>query len=306
MTQPGSIRFDGRVAVVTGAGNGLGKSYALFLASRGAKVVVNDLGGTPDGRGQSTSPASQVVEEIRSQGGEAVANYDSVSDPQGAQNIIRAALDKFGTVDILINNAGVLRDKTFLKMTLEDFEFVLKVHLFGTIYVTKAAFPVMVEKKYGRIVLATSAAGLFGNFGQTNYSAAKMGIIGFMNSLKLEGQNYNIRVNTIAPLAASRLAAGIFPEKIMPRISPELVVPAVAYLCSEQCPGSGEIISAGGGFFAKAHMVESRGIWFDRGSVITPEMVAERYGEITQMDGALHFEKALEEVGSVLGRLMEE
>lgn len=182
-----AIPFDGRVAIITGAGDGLGKSYALFLASRGAKVVVNDIGGSTDGTGRSSAPAQMVVEEIRAKGGKAVANFDSVTESEGAENIVKTALDNFGPVDILINNAGVLRDKTFLNMPLQDFEFVLKVHLLGTVYVTKAAFPIMAEKKYGRIVLTTSAAGLFGNFGQTNYSTAKLGIIGFMNSLKLEG-----------------------------------------------------------------------------------------------------------------------
>ncbi len=300
MTNPGPIRFDGRVAIVTGAGNGLGKSYALFLTARGARVVVNDIGGSTDGTGQSTTPAQVVVDEIRAKGGEAVANFDSVTEPEGAENIVKTALDNFGTVDILINNAGVLRDKTFLKMPLQDFEVVLKVHLFGTIYVTKAAFPIMAEKKYGRIVLATSAAGLFGNFGQTNYSTAKLGIIGFMNSLKLEGEKYNIRVNTVAPLAASRLAAGIFPESLIPSLSPELVTPLVAYLCSEGCKASGDIISAGGGFFAKAQMVESQGIRFEPGAEITPELVADRYGDITSMEGAIPFPKAMDEVARVL------
>ncbi len=299
------IRFDGRVAVVTGAGNGLGKAYALFLASRGAKVVVNDLGGAPDGTGQSSGPAGDVADEIRRKGGEAAPNFDSVADPEGARKIVQTALDHFGTVDILINNAGMLRDRTFLKMPLEDFEFLLKVHLLGTVYVTKAALPVMAEKKYGRIVLATSAAGLFGNFGQTNYSAAKMGIVGFMNSLKLEAQKFNIRVNTIAPLAASRLVAGIFPENLVPLLKPELVVPGVAYLCSDQCTASGDILCAGGGYFARVQMVESRGIRFEKGREVTPEMVAERYGEITQMEGARPFEKALDEAAMILTPLLQ-
>ena len=203
------IRFDQRVAIVTGAGGGLGRVYALEFAKRGAKVVVNDLGGARDGSGEgSQSPAQKVVEEIRAQGGEAVANYDTVATPEGGERIVKAALDAFGTVDILINNAGILRDKSLLKMEPETWQAVLDVHLNGAYHVTKPAFAVMKEKGYGRIVLTTSAAGLYGNFGQTNYSSAKMGLVGFMNTLKLEGAKYNIKVNTIAPMAAYRLKIG--------------------------------------------------------------------------------------------------
>lgn len=299
------IRFDNKVAVITGAGNGLGRSHALFLASRGAKVVVNDLGATTDGIGGSQTPAQKVVDEIKAAGGQAVANYDDVGTAESAKRIIQTALDSFGTVDILICNAGILRDKTFLKMPLEDFELVMRVHFWGTIYPAKAAFPIMKDKGYGRIVFTTSTSGLFGNFGQTNYGAAKAAIVGFMNALKLEGEKYNIRVNTIAPLAASRLAVGTFPESLMPFLKPDYVTAAVAYLCSEQCTATGDIIAAGGGYYAKAQMFESQGVRFERGTDVTPEMIAERYGEITNMSGAAGFYRSSEETRKVFAPLME-
>jgi len=214
--------------------------------------------------------------------------------------------DSFGTLDILINNAGILRDKSFLKMPLEDFELVLRVHLMGSVYVTRAALPVMKEKGYGRIVMTTSVAGLFGNFGQTNYSAAKMGIVGFMNSLKLEAEKYNILINTVAPLAATELAkqTGVFPEKILPLLSPELVTPLVAYLCSEACHTSGDIISAGGGYYAKAQMVEGPGIRINPGEEITPERIAQSYDNINNMKGAISFRNTEDELMVALGPLM--
>jgi NAD(P)-dependent dehydrogenase (short-subunit alcohol dehydrogenase family) len=299
------IRFDNKVAVITGAGRGLGRAYALYLASRGAQVVVNDVGAAGDGTGHSASPAQAVADQIQAAGGRAVANYDSVAEVEGANNIVETALEHFGTVDILINNAGILRDKTFLKMSLADFECVLQVHLLGTVYVTKAAFPIMKDKAYGRIVLATSASGLFGNFGQTNYSAAKLGIVGFMNSLKLEGARYNIKVNTVAPLAASRLAVGAFREEIMPLLKQELVAAAVAYLCHESCGASGDIIVAGGGYYGKVVMVQNKGIRFDKGEEVTAEMIAQRYGEITNMDGAAPFNNSGESAEATLGHLAE-
>jgi NAD(P)-dependent dehydrogenase (short-subunit alcohol dehydrogenase family) len=298
-----NIRLDGKVAVVTGAGRGLGKTYAMDLASRGARVVVNDLGGAEDGKGDSKEPALEVVEEIKTAGGKAVADFHSVAEPEGARAIIETALDSFGTVDILINNAGVLRDKTFLKMPLEDFEFVIRVHLMGTVYVTKAAFPIMRQKGYGRIVLSTSTAALYGNFGQTNYTAAKMGIVGLMNSLKEEGRRYNILVNTIAPLAASRLGVGIFPEDIMKFMRPQLVSSLVVYLCSDGCTSTGDIISAGIGYYAKTQMMECQGVRFEPGIDITPEMVAENYQNITSMEGARPFVNSGEAFLAVLGPL---
>ncbi len=250
------IRFDDRVAIVTGAGGGLGRVYALELAKRGARVVVNDLGGPRDGLGDGSSrPAETVVEEIVAAGGEAVANYDSVATLEGGENIVETALAQYGRVDILINNAGILRDKSFAKMTPEMWEGVLGVHLQGAYNVTSAAFRAMRERGYGRIVMTTSAAGLFGNFGQTNYSAAKMGLVGMMNTLKLEGAKYNVKVNTVAPLAGTRLTEDVMPRDLYEKLDPELVAPLVLYLCSEECADTGLILNAGGGFFGRAAVV---------------------------------------------------
>jgi NAD(P)-dependent dehydrogenase (short-subunit alcohol dehydrogenase family) len=280
------IRFDDKVAVVTGAGLGIGRTYAIELAARGAKVVVNDLGGAGDGTGESSAIADAVVEEIRAAGGEAVANHDSVASVEGGRAIVQTALDHFGTVDILIASAGILRDKTFLKMPIEDFEIVVQVHLMGTVYVTKAAFPVMKEKGYGRIVLTTSGSGLFGNFGQTNYSAAKLGIVGFANSLKYEGEKYGVTVNTIAPLAESRLGEGIFPEEAFQVMRQEFVTALVLYLASEACDTTGMVFSAGAGHYARAEMVMAPGVRWRYDADVSPEDIAGRWGEITDLDGA--------------------
>ncbi|HCP00659.1 MAG TPA: short-chain dehydrogenase, partial [Rhodospirillaceae bacterium] len=241
-----TINFKGRVAVVTGAGNGLGKNYALTLASRGARVVVNDLGGAIDGSGHSGKPADAVVEEIRAAGGEAVANYDTVAEPKGAANIVQSALDTFGQIDIVINNAGIVRDKTFHKMSLEDYEFVARVHYLGSVYVTHAAYPHMRKANYGRVLMVSSNSGLYGNFGQTNYSAAKMAVVGFMNTLKLEGARNNILINALAPLAATRIAepSGIFDVYDPELVTTDAVAAMVAYLVSENCTDSGNIIAA--------------------------------------------------------------
>jgi 3-hydroxy-3-methylglutaryl CoA synthase/NAD(P)-dependent dehydrogenase (short-subunit alcohol dehydrogenase family)/putative sterol carrier protein len=254
------IRFDGQVAVVTGAGGGLGRVYALELARRGARVVVNDLGGARDGSGVSTRPADAVVQEILEAGGEAVASYDTVGTQEGGERIVQTALVHFGRVDILINNAGILRDKSFAKMTREMWEGVLEVHLQGVYNVTQPAFQVMREQGYGRIVLTTSAAGLFGNFGQANYSAAKMGLVGLMNTLKLEGSKYEIKVNTVAPLAATRLTEDVLPPDYAEQLKPELVAPLVLYLCSKQCGDSGLILNAGMGFYSRVAMVSGPGV----------------------------------------------
>lgn len=298
-----SIRFDGKVAIVTGAGNGLGRDYAFFLASRGAKVVVNDLGGNPDGKGQSRRAAEQVADGIKAAGGQAVPNFDSVSDREQATNIIRTALESYGTLDILINNAGFLRDKAFLNMTLDDFEAVLSVHLLGTVYVTKAAFPVMKERGYGRIVMVTSSSGLYGNYGQSNYDAAKMGVIGLMNALKHEGKKYNILVNTVAPLAASRLAASVFPKEALAIMKPDYVTAMVAYLCSEECKASGDIINAGVGRYALASMMESPGIRFNLQETVTPEMISDNYARISDMTGAVHYSSGNDNTLAIFGPL---
>ena len=282
-----AIRFDGKVAIVTGAGGGLGRAHALELARRGAKVVVNDLGGAVDGSGGSSDAANQVVEEIKALGGQAIANGGSVSDRAGAQSIVRDAVDAFGTVDILINNAGILRDKTFAKMSLDDFELVTKVHLLGGVYCTQAAWPVMADKGYGRIVMTTSSSGLYGNFGQANYGAAKMGLVGLMNTLKIEGERKGIRVNTIAPVAATRMTADLgMPEAVFQALKPELVTPAVLFLCSDDAP-SGTIIEAGAGYFAKVQVMEGKGVHL--GDTATVDDVAAAFEQIADMREATPF-----------------
>ncbi|MBS0012485.1 MAG: SDR family NAD(P)-dependent oxidoreductase, partial [Desulfobacterales bacterium] len=282
------IRFDGQVAVITGAGGGLGRAYALELASRGASVVVNDLGGARDGTGNgSAAPAQQVVDEIKAAGGQAVANYDSVATAEGGQNIIDCALKHYGRVDIVINNAGILRDKSFAKMEPENWNAVLGVHLNGAFNVTRPAFEIMRPQGYGRVIMTTSAAGLYGNFGQANYSAAKMALVGMMNALKQEGAKYGICVNTIAPLAASRLTEDIMPREMLDRMKPELVTPMVVYLASDQCRESGHIYNAGMGYFNRAAIFTGKGIRLGSGeNPPTPEEVAENFEQIMDMTGA--------------------
>ena len=254
------IRFDDRVAIVTGAGAGLGRVYALELAKRGAKVVVNDLGGARDGLGEtSTSAADAVVEEIKALGGEAVPCYDSVATVEGGEAIVKAAVEAFGRVDILINNAGILRDRSFAKMSPEDWEGVLSVHLSGAYHVSRPAFVKMREGGFGRIVMTTSAAGLFGNFGQANYSAAKMGLVGLMNTLKIEGEKYNIKVNTVSPIALTRLTEDIIPPDLHDKVKPEFVAPIVLYLCSAGCEETGIVFETGMGYFSKSAIVSGRG-----------------------------------------------
>jgi len=296
-----TIRFDERVAIVTGAGAGLGRSYALELAARGAKVVVNDPGTLPDG----SSRALTVVEEIHKRGGSAIPNYDSVADRDAAGRIISAAMENFGRLDILINNAGILRDKSFLKMPLDDFEEVLHVHLLGAVYLTKSAFPIMQNAKYGRILLTTSTAGLYGNFGQTNYAAAKLGLVGFMNALKLEGAKYDIAVNTIAPIAATGMAGGTFPEEISGLIKPERVAAMALYLVSDRCEVTGRILSAGGGYYSSVQIVEGSGVRFDAGASVTAEQIDERFPEIISMEAARHYENATENVLNILSPLVD-
>ena len=225
------VSFENRVVIVTGAGNGLGKAYALELGKRGAKVVVNDLGGAVDGSGSGNSPADDVVNEIIENGGEAVANYDSVATKDGGESIVQTAVDSFGTVDAVINNAGILRDKSFANMTEEEFSLIIEVHLKGTYFVTQPTFKIMKENNYGRIVNVASPSGIFGNFGQTNYGAAKMGIVGLTNVLAIEGAKYNIKVNVIAPTAYTRMTEALLPEDVGKLFSAELVTPMVTYLC---------------------------------------------------------------------------
>jgi len=291
--QRAQIRFDGQVAVVTGAGSGLGRVYALELAKRGAQVVVNDLGGSRDGSGASPTPADTVVQEIRDGGGLAVANYDSVASPEGGTRIVQTALDHFGRLDILINNAGILRDKSFAKMDPDMWHAVLDVHLQGAFNVTHPAFQVMRRQGYGRIILTTSAAGLFGNFGQTNYGTAKMALVGFMNSLKLEGQKYDIKVNTVAPLAATRLTRDVLPPDFLDRLKPEFVAPLVLYLASRQCSDSGLIVNAGMGHYSRTAIMSSAGIELGEEERI-PELgeIHRNWSRIDDLKGAQEYPDA--------------
>ena len=245
------VSFENRTVIVTGAGNGLGKAYALDLGSRGAKVVVNDLGGAVDGSGSGSTPADEVVNEIIANGGEAVANYDSVASKEGGESIVQTAIDNFGTVDAVVNNAGILRDKSFAKMEEEDLNAIIDVHLKGTFFVCQPAFIQMKEQGYGRFVNVSSPSGLFGNFGQLNYGAAKMGIVGLTNVLAIEGAKYNIKANVIAPNAATRMTEELFGEDMSKLLTVDNITPLVVYLSSEQCEVTHEIFSAGGGRFAR-------------------------------------------------------
>ena len=232
-----TISFKDKVAIVTGSGGGLGRCHALQFAERGAKVVVNDLGGAVDGSGGSSEAAEKVVQEIKDMGGEAIANGSSVTDKAGVSKLVEDAMAAFGRIDILVNNAGVLRDKSFAKVTLDDFEFVVDVHLMGSVYCTKAVWPIMVEQQYGRIIMTSSSSGVFGNFGQSNYGAAKMGVVGFMNTLRIEGQKNNIKVNSLIPVAATRMTENLgMPEDVFQKLKPESVSPAVLFMASEDAP----------------------------------------------------------------------
>ncbi len=287
------VRFDGRVAIVTGAGGGLGRAHAMLLASRGAKVVVNDLGGSRDGTGAGTNMADQVVEEIKAAGGEAVPDYHGVDTYEGGEAIVKTALDAFGKVDIVIANAGILRDRAFHNLTEEDWDKIFAVHVKGSFDVIQPAFRSMRQNNYGRIIVTTSNAGLYGNFGQANYSSAKTALLGFASTLELEGAKYNIKANVIAPVAASRLTEDVMPPPALERLKPELVSPVVAYLCSEECPVSGNIFTAGGGYVGRAAIMESKGAVIPD---MTIEAVRDNLSRITDMSDAEEFGNAFEEV----------
>jgi NAD(P)-dependent dehydrogenase (short-subunit alcohol dehydrogenase family) len=298
------IRFNDRAAIVTGAGGGLGRTYALELARRGAKVVVNDLGGRPDGTGKSQNMADTVVEEIRKEGGEAVANYDSVATPETGQAIVNTALESFGRIDIVVNNAGILRDRTFAKLTPEELGFVLDVHLKGAFYVTQPAFLKMKEQGYGRLVFTSSAAGVFGNFGQTNYGAAKMGLVGLSNVLAIEGQKYNIRANVISPIARTRLTEELL-GPLADALDPELVTPLVVYLCSEGCELSHEVLSVGGGRFSRAFVGLTPGWFAGKGARPKAEDVRDQIDVIRNTDNYSIPLNAQDELRSLAQHLME-
>jgi NAD(P)-dependent dehydrogenase (short-subunit alcohol dehydrogenase family) len=278
------LRFDGRVAVITGAGGGLGRTYALEIARRGGMIVANDLGGKADGSGASSSMADETVKQIVEAGGKAVANYDSVSTPEGGEAIIQAALDNFGRVDVVINNAGILRDKTFAKLAPEDLDIVLDVHLKGAFYVTQPAFRVMKEQNYGRLLFTASGAGVFGNFGQSNYGAAKMGLVGLSNVLAQEGAKNNIKSNVIAPIARTRLTEQLL-GPLAEKLSPDCVTPLVVYLVSEQCELTHEIFDVGGGRYARIFIGMNQGWAKGPGQPATVEEIAAHIDEIRNPEG---------------------
>jgi NAD(P)-dependent dehydrogenase (short-subunit alcohol dehydrogenase family) len=274
-----------RVIVVTGAGGGLGREYALTLAKEGASVVVNDLGGSRDGTGAGHNMADEVVKEITDAGGRAVANYDSVAEPDAAANIIKTAIDEFGKVDGVVSNAGILRDGTFHKMEFGAWDSVLKVHLYGGYNVIRAAWPHFRENGFGRVVVATSTSGLFGNFGQANYGAAKLGLVGLINTLAQEGAKYNIKTNAVAPIAATRMTQDILPPEVFEKLTPEYVAPVVAYLMSEENPDTASVFIVGGGKVQRAALFQNEGVTFSDG-VPSVDDVAAKWGEIADLSAA--------------------
>lgn len=298
-SSPSSIRFDGQVVVVTGAGRGLGRSHALAFAERGARVVVNDLGGNLHG-GQSdeASPAEAVVAEIVAAGGDAIASGASVDTEEGAAAIIDTAIATYGRVDVVINNAGILRDTSFAKLTTADWDAVVSVHLRGSALVTRAAWPHLRAQRYGRIVNTTSAAGLYGNFGQTNYGAAKMGLVGLTLSLAQEGAKYGIGCNVIAPVARSRMTETILPPAVLERLKPELVTPLVAYLASASCEASGQVFAVGGGYVSRVAVFEGRGVRFD--GEIRPEDIESQLGAISDLSEGREFSSAMAAISEAL------
>ena len=279
------ISFKDRVAIVTGAGGGVGRLHAIALARRGARVLVNDLGGSVDGHGESASAAQRVVDEITAQGGTALASQASVTDFDAVQAMVQEVVDAWGRVDVLVNNAGILRDKTFAKMDLADFRQVLDVHLMGAVHTSKAVWPIMQAQQYGRIVMTTSSTGLYGNFGQSNYGAAKLALVGFMQTLALEGARYDIRVNALAPTAATRMTEGLMPQEALDALRPEAVVPAMLVLASEQAPNR-TILCAGAGSFEAAHITLTRGVHLGVADD-TAERLLAALDEVTDRDGEI-------------------
>ncbi len=298
-----TIDFKGRVAIVTGAGGGLGRQHALALAARGARVVVNDLGGATDGSGASASAAQAVVEEIRAAGGEAIANGASVTDAAAVQAMVQQAVDAWGRVDILVNNAGILRDKSFAKMDLADFRLVVDVHLMGAVNCTKAVWALMNAQKYGRIVMTTSSSGLYGNFGQSNYGAAKLALVGLMQTLSIEGAKNDVRVNCLAPTAATRMTEGLMPQEVLDALKPEAVVPAMLVLASEGAPNR-TILCAGAGTFEAAHITLTQGAWLGIGPD-TPEQLAARLAEVTAREGETVPESGAAQGTNEVGKAMK-
>ena len=299
-----TISFKDKVAIVTGAGGGLGRCHALQFAERGAKVIVNDLGGSVDGSGGSSEAADKVVEEIKAMGGDAISNGSSVTDKAGVKKLVDDAMAAYGRIDVLVNNAGVLRDKSFAKVTLDDFEFVVDVHMMGSVYCTKAVWPIMVEQKYGRIVMTSSSSGIFGNFGQSNYGSAKMGVVGLMNTLRIEGQKNNIKVNSLVPVAATRMTENLgMPDAVFDSLKPESVSPAVIFMASEDAP-DGVMISAGAGVFAMAEIVHSEGIAL-KGDDLNADMLAEKWSKASDMTNSKALRSGAEHTAHIFKKLSE-
>jgi NAD(P)-dependent dehydrogenase (short-subunit alcohol dehydrogenase family) len=297
-----AISFKDKVAIVTGAGGGLGRAHALHLAKLGAKMVINDLGGSLDGSGGNSEAAEKVVAEIKAAGGQAIANGASVSDDAGVAHLVKQTMDAFGRIDVLIANAGILRDKSFGKMELKDFTAVMDVHLLGTVKPCKAVWEIMKGQGYGRIVVTTSSTGLYGNFGQTNYGAAKASLVGFMNSLKLEGAKDNIKVNAICPVAATRMTEALMPPNVLEMLKPEYVSPAVAYLASDDAP-TGMIITAAAGAYAAAQMMETDGVNLGHGA--TADDIAAHFSEIADWSSAKHYNQGGEQNMKFFARVQD-
>ncbi|MFI0483180.1 SDR family oxidoreductase [Actinomadura sp. 9N215] len=295
------LRYDGRVAVVTGAGHGLGRRHALELAARGAKVVVNDLGGDRSGAGASAGPAQEVADEIKKNGGEAVANPGNVATPEGAGSIVQSALDAFGKIDILINNAGILRDRSFKNMTPDEWDAVIAVHLRGSFLVTSAAWPHLRENGHGRIVNTSSPAGLFGNFGQANYSTAKMGLVGFTKTLAHEGAKYDIKANAIAPVAWTRMTEDLLPADFADKLGVEQVTPLVAYLVHESNQDSGEVYTVGGGRIAKIFVTEGPG--YGQNETLSVEDVRDNWAAISADAPMTVHGNAMDQMGPLIHQL---
>jgi NAD(P)-dependent dehydrogenase (short-subunit alcohol dehydrogenase family) len=297
------IRFDGQVAIVTGAGGGLGKQHALELARRGAMVVINDLGGTMDGTGGSSAAADAVVAEILAAGGEAIANGASVTDDAGVAGMVEQVMAKWGRIDILIANAGILRDKSFSKMEVTDFEAVMNVHLMGTMKPVKAIWEIMKTQNYGRIVVTTSSSGLYGNFGQSNYGAAKLALVGFMNTIKIEGAKNNIKINAISPVAATRMTENLMPQQMLDLLKPEYVTPGVMYLVSEEAP-TGTILTAGAGVFSVAKIYETEGVYLKEGGM-SAEEVRDNWTQICDPAGHEAYETGNGQGGKFMRKVAE-
>ena len=297
-----TISFKDKVVIVTGAGGGLGRSHSLEFAKRGAKVVVNDLGGSVDGSGGSSDAANNVVKEITEAGGVAIPNGSSVTDDDGVKNMVDQTMDEFGRIDVLINNAGILRDRSFTKMTMEDFTLVTDIHLIGSVKPTKMVWEIMKEQNYGRILVTTSSTGLYGNFGQSNYGAAKLGVVGFINTLKLEGQKYNINCNVLCPVAYTRMTENLMPPEAEQLLTPSSVTPAVIYLSSENGP-TGTILCAGAGVYSVAKIMESDGE--NLGLEASAEDLEKNWDKISDFSEAKPFFNGGEQTGKVLEKAMK-